>query len=137
MTQRRVLAEDLEQELQFSAVRSRGPGGQNVNKVSSAAIAYWNFEQSFLLSFFEKGLIRQKLSSYINKEGQLFIRSEEYRDLPRNKQRCVEKIQELLQRAFHKDKPRRATKPTKSSRIKKKESKLRRSDIKKNRKKIL
>lgn len=127
--------EELLLELDFDALRSRGPGGQNVNKVSSAAQAFWNFQESKLLNVEQKWLVQSKLSSYVNKEGLFTLRSDEYRDLPRNKERCAEKILELLKKAFHKDKVRKASKPTYSSKLKKLESKSRRSDLKRKRSK--
>ncbi len=126
---------DILSEVEFTATRSRGPGGQNVNKVSSAALLFWSFEQSELLSFEQKAILRLKLSAYINKEGVLYLRSDEYRDLPRNKERCLEKLDTLIERAFHLDKFRRPSKPTRSSKLKKQKSKSLRSDIKKNRQK--
>lgn len=130
-----ISKEALFLEIEFDALRSRGPGGQNVNKVSSAAQAFWNFQESLLLNVEQKWLIQTKLSSYINKEGLFTLRSDEYRDLPRNKERCVEKILDLLVKAFHKNKARKASKPTYSSKLKKLESKSRRADIKRKRSK--
>lgn len=127
------LVRSLEFEMGFEAVRSRGPGGQNVNKVSSAAIMYWPFEESFTLSAEEKASIRNKLASSINKEGVLYLRSDEHRDLPQNKERCLDKLEKLLAIAFFKPKPRRPSKPTRASKTKKKESKIHRSQIKKGR----
>lgn len=132
---RHEISQGLAQELVFTAVRSRGPGGQNVNKVSSAALALWDFESSTLINFHEKYLVRTRLASFVNKEGQLYVRSDEYRDLPQNKARCAEKILEYLARAFHKDKPRKPSKPTRASRVRTKEAKSRRSDVKKGRQK--
>ncbi len=126
----------LKKEVQFVAVRSRGPGGQNVNKVSSAAVLYWNFESSNLISEPQKDLIRHKLASTVNKEGQIYTRSDEFRDLERNKARCLEKLLNLLSLAFYKPKKRKATQPTRSSQLKKLESKNRRSETKKMRQKI-
>ena len=120
-------------EVNFTAVRSRGPGGQNVNKVSSAAVLFWNFENSVSVTSEQKALIRLKLSSHINKEGEFYIRSDEYRDLERNKFRCLEKLEGLLTQAFHRPKPRRATKPTRASKQRRLESKRRRGDTKRQR----
>src|SRR4051812_45404334 len=97
----------IEREVSFIAVRSRGPGGQNVNKVSSAAILYWAFAHSAAVSEEQKFLIRRKLQSSINKEGQIYVRSDEFRDLERNKARCLEKLTSLLTYAFHQPKKRR------------------------------
>ncbi|MEQ1876162.1 MAG: alternative ribosome rescue aminoacyl-tRNA hydrolase ArfB [Bdellovibrionia bacterium] len=115
------------------AVRSRGPGGQNVNKVSSAALLFWKFETSPSISAEQKHLIRAKLPNWVNKEGEIFVRSDEYRDLERNKARCLEKLEELLTRAFHRPKPRRATKPTRASKQRRLDTKKRRGDTKKQR----
>lgn len=128
--------QDLENEVEFYATRSRGPGGQNVNKVSSAALLVWNFYGSAFLTEEQRFLIRTKLSAYINKEGQLFLRSDEFRDLPRNKARCLEKLLQLLERAFSKPKERKATRPTRSSKERRLQSKGKHSDIKKSRQKI-
>jgi ribosome-associated protein len=132
----RPYSSDIISELGFEAIRSRGPGGQNVNKVSSAAQMRWNFEGSQHLSIEHKNLIRQKLSFCINKEGELYLRSDEYRDLAQNKKRCLEKLDQLLDRAFHKPKPRTATKPTRASKHRKKESKVHRSKTKQSRQKL-
>lgn len=126
----------IRSEIQFSAVRSRGPGGQNVNKVSSAAQLKWDFMLSEHLSENQKNLINQKLYNYINKKEELYLRSDEFRDLERNKARCLQKLGELLRTAFHKPKPRKKTKPTKASQRKRLDSKRQRGETKSNRKKV-
>jgi ribosome-associated protein len=128
--------EFIKNEVYFTAVRSRGPGGQNVNKVSSAAILYWDFLYSNFLTADEKFIAAQKLHSHINKEGQIFLRSDEFRDLEKNKARCLEKLNDLLVAAFFKPKKRRPTKPTRTSKIKRRESKSRQSDTKKTRQRV-
>ncbi|MCB0408560.1 MAG: aminoacyl-tRNA hydrolase [Bdellovibrionales bacterium] len=120
----------------FTATRSRGPGGQNVNKVNSAALLKWNFENSQLLSEEEKHLVRSKLGALINKAGLLYLRSDEFRDFEANKRRCIEKIHELLGKAFFKPKKRKKTKPTLASRKKRLESKKRRGVTKQTRQKV-
>lgn len=124
----------IQKEVQFVAVRSRGPGGQNVNKVSSAALLFWNYEDSNALSDDQKSQIQKQLRSFINSDLQIFLRSDEHRDLPRNKDRCLEKLELLLKKAFFKEKPRKATKPSKASKRKKLDSKSMRGDLKKLRK---
>lgn len=122
-------------DIYFKAMRSRGPGGQNVNKVNSAAMMIWKF-QSSSYSDEKKELIRTKLSEQINKDGEFYIRSDEFRDLERNKERCLEKLRLLLKKAFHIPKTRRKTKPTFSSVNKRIDSKKNRGDIKKGRQKV-
>ena len=126
----------IENEINFTAIRSRGPGGQNVNKVSSAAFLTWDYQTSLGLNDEEKHLIKIKLQNHINKEGEFYLRSDEFRDLGMNKSRGLEKLLFLLSQAFHKPKKRKATRPTRASKAKKRESKTRRSEIKKARQKI-
>jgi len=121
----------LEREVDFKAIRSRGPGGQNVNKVSSAAQVNWNFMNSKLLTWEQKARLFDKAANIINAEGEMHFRSDEYRDLERNKSRCLQKIQDAVTAALHIPKKRKATKPTRSSKIKKREQKSRHSQTKK------
>jgi ribosome-associated protein len=121
----------LEREVVFTAVRSRGPGGQNVNKVSSAALANWNFMNSKLLTWEQKARLFEKAANHINAEGLMHFRADEFRDLERNKARCLEKIAATVKQALHVPKKRKATKPTKSSKIKRREQKSRHSQTKK------
>src|SRR5688572_19145454 len=109
----------IETEVQFTAVRSRGPGGQNVNKVSSAAFLTWDYRNSQGINEEQKHLVHTKLRNHLNKEGILYLRSDEFRDLGMNKSRGLEKLQSLLEQAFHKPKKRRATKPTRASKARK------------------
>ena len=128
--------EHFRREVVFKAVRSRGPGGQNVNKVSSAAQLSWEFEHSLLLSPEQKSRVRFKLGNMINSEGVLMLRSDEYRDLERNKVRCLEKLADHVALALHVPKKRRATKPTRSSQVRRVDQKSRRGEIKKMRGKV-
>ncbi|HAZ11747.1 MAG: hypothetical protein A2X86_01020 [Bdellovibrionales bacterium GWA2_49_15] len=126
----------IAREVLFTAIRGRGPGGQNVNKVSSAASMLWAFLDSHAITPEQKGLIRNKLANSINNDNLLYIRSDEFRDLERNKARCLEKLEAMLKLAFHRPKPRKKTKPTYASTVRKKESKTRRGQVKKLRTKV-
>ena len=128
-----VNEDTLRREVIFKAVRSRGPGGQNVNRVSSAAQAQWFFEFSPLLSAEQKARVRAKLANWINAEGAVILRADEFRDLERNKSRCLEKLAAAVKQALHVPKKRKATRPTYSSKLKRREEKSRRSEIKKGR----
>lgn len=123
-------------EIHFSAVRSRGPGGQNVNKVSSAAQLTWHVSSSESFTEEQKHRLQVKLENYINQKGELYLRSDEFRDLERNKARCLEKLENLIAKALHKPKPRKKTKPTRSSQIKRVEGKKQRGEVKKTRQKV-
>lgn len=122
-------------DITFKASKSRGPGGQNVNKVNSAALMLWDFENSDLNDD-QKQTLRTKLESVINKEGQIFIRSDESRDLEKNKKRCLEKLDQMVKKAFFVPKARKKTKPTFSSINKRINSKKNRGDTKKTRQKV-
>lgn len=131
-----ITRDTLRREVYFKAVRSRGPGGQNVNKVSSAAILYWNFLYSPSLTEFQKQRIQARLGNLINSEGELFVRSDEFRDLEQNKSRCLEKVVDAVKEALFIPKKRRATKPTRGSQRRRLDSKTKAGETKKLRKRI-
>lgn len=125
----------IETEPRFEAIRSRGPGGQNVNKVSSAAMLIWPFFESRGLTAEEKEVINSKLCNIINSENEIILRSDEYRDQIRNKERCLEKLRVILEAALFRPKPRKPTKPTRASKERKLKQKSHRGDVKKLRRK--
>lgn len=123
-------------ELEFSVMRSRGPGGQNVNRTNSAVQLRFNLKDTQAFTDFEKNRILERLESRLTTEGDLLIRSESSRDQEQNRKACLDKLDALLERAFHRDPPRKKTKPTKSSVRKRVESKRRHSEIKQGRSKV-
>lgn len=125
--------EQIEKEVVFSAQRSRGPGGQHVNKTNSASSIHWDYNASAGITTVQKSLITQKLAPFINKEGFLFLRSDTFRDLESNKKESLKKLRTLLLKAFKKEKPRIATKPTFGSKQRRHSEKKIRSEIKKGR----
>ncbi len=127
----RITPEALAAEVSFQAQRGRGPGGQNVNKVASCALASWDFERSPLLSDVEKARLRMKLARALNSRGAIQLRSDEFRDLERNKARALEKLADRVEAALLVPKPRKATRPTKASVVRRQEAKVRRSQAKK------
>ena len=122
-------------ELDFSAVRSSGPGGQHVNRTSSAVLIVWDFMNSMILTDAQKMTLRHRLVRRLNKDGALQMRSEEQRDQSSNKQEAIRKLHAVVQLALTPQKPRKATKPTRSSVRRRVESKAHRSEIKSWRKK--
>ena len=127
---------DFQNEFQFSASRSGGPGGQNVNKVSSKVELRFNVMNSNLLDNNEKQIIQEKLGSRINNNGELIMVSQSERSQLKNKEKVVERFYLLLNKALTPKKPRRPTSPTKGSKEKRLESKRIQSIIKESRKRL-
>ncbi len=119
-------------EIQFEAVRSRGPGGQNVNKTNSAAILRWHLP-STQLSEYARERLMAKLGSQLSGEGDLIIRSDEHRDLEQNKKTCLEKLSAMIEKAMFVPKKRIKTKPGRSAVRKRLDSKKKHGDKKKGR----
>lgn len=120
---RKITADLLAGELVFTASRSGGPGGQNVNKVNSKVNLQFNVGNSLILTPEEKQIIAQKLSSKINRVGVLLLSAQESRSQSDNKETVVAKFDKLMVKAFERKKARKATKPSKGAvqeRIKKK-----------------
>ncbi len=114
---------DFYSEMTFSASRSSGAGGQNVNKVSSRIELRFSIVQSNLLTEEEKLLIQKKLNNRINSEGELIVTAQEHRSQVKNKELAIDKFFALLAMALKQAKKRVATRPSKASKIKRLESK--------------
>ena len=125
-----------ERELRWAAVRSSGPGGQNVNKVNSKAVLRWvpAWNQSLPGGVRERFLAR--FGNKLTTEGELVLSCDEVRDQRRNQEGCLEKLREMLRAVARPPKVRRATKPTRGSQERRKDEKTRRGEVKKGRGKV-
>ncbi len=108
---------NFDAEFMLSATRSSGPGGQNVNKVSSKIELRFNLYTSALLTEEEKTIIALKLANRINNEGELLIVSQSERSQLQNKEIAIERFYSLLEESLKPVKKRRATKPSLASKM--------------------
>lgn len=120
--------------LRFAAVRAAGPGGQNVNKRSTKVELRLTVDALHMPQD-ARARLRRLAGKRINAEGELIIASEEHRSQPRNKQECLDRLRDLLNRAMVKPKPRKKTKPSKGAKERRLQSKREQSDRKSRRKK--
>ncbi|WP_028573804.1 alternative ribosome rescue aminoacyl-tRNA hydrolase ArfB [Desulfonatronovibrio hydrogenovorans] len=124
-----------ESELDFQAVRARGPGGQNVNKVSSAVHLFFDIQASSLPEPCKQRLLGLR-DRRINSRGVVVIKAGRSRSREKNIQEARERLKELILKAVRKNKPRRPTRPTRVSRQKRLDQKTGRSRIKQMRQRV-
>jgi len=117
----------------WSYVRAGGPGGQNVNKVSSKALLRWNAAGSPSVPDVVKSRVLALNRKRITATGDLLITGQRFRDQERNRTDCLEKLAEIIREASTLPKQRRATKPTRGSHRRRLAAKKHRSAIKSNR----
>ena len=122
-----------ESELRFSFARSGGPGGQNVNKVSSKATMHWDVVSSPSLPDDVKQRFLTRFKSRITTQGEIVVISQESRDQPKNIQLCLDKLRAMLLEVLVPPKKRRPTKPTKGSKVRRLNEKKNKSQTKANR----
>ena len=126
----------LQPELQYQFARSGGAGGQNVNKVATKAELRFNVRQSAVLTDEERAILEEKLASKLTTEGELVLTHQAERTQLANKEKVTKKFYRLIEKAFEKPKPRKATKPSKSAVAERIATKKHKGDVKEKRRKV-
>ena len=116
-------------EVELTAVRSQGPGGQNVNKVSSAILLRFDVGASSLPPELKERVLALR-DHRLTKGGVVVIKSQEHRSQDMNRMAALLRLHDLLELASLVQKPRKPTRPTRSSQVKRVESKVKRGQTK-------
>lgn len=116
-------------ELEFSAIRAQGAGGQHVNKTSSAIQLRFDIGRSSLTVEIKQRILRLP-DRRISAQGVIVIKAQAYRSQEKNRQAALERLEQLLVKALQRKKPRRPTRPTRNSVKKRLESKQQRGKLK-------
>ena len=124
-----------DEEIEFVAVRAQGPGGQNVNKVSSAIQLFFNIQTSSLPEKYKERLLKLN-DNRITSEGVVIIKAQSHRSQEKNKEEALERLRTLIMPVLIEPKKRKPTKPSRAVREKRMEDKKKKSRDKSLRRKV-
>lgn len=124
-----------EAEIELEAIRSQGPGGQNVNKVASAIHCRFDINSSSLPDFYKQRLLGLK-DKRISKDGVIVIKAQRYRTQEKNRDDALSRLQEIIQSVNVSQKKRIATKPGKAAKQRRMDTKTHKGRIKNLRSKV-
>ena len=116
----------------FSFARSSGPGGQHVNKVNTKVTLHWSVTETESISDALRDRFCARYRRRINKQGELVLRSQRFRDRGRNVDDCLQKLKQMILEVSKPVRPRKKTKPSRSS----KERRLKSKRLKSNKKQL-
>jgi len=125
-----------ENEIQLDFIRASGPGGQNINKVSSAVQLRFDAANSYALNEEIRDRLKQIAGHRMTADGILIIKAQRYRTQDRNREDAIERLVTLIRQAAEKPRQRRQTKPSRAAKQKRLTSKRHRGEIKRRRRSV-